>query len=94
METDYFFHSAFEQDYFFLAKIRARNFFSKKTQAPPEYQMDRALQSESTKSKYVNVNSTTSPSPFAEKKMFRRKVAPLGNIVQKAILAQRPLGKS
>ena len=28
----------------FLAKIGARNFFSKKTQAPPpEYQMDRAL---------------------------------------------------
>ena len=28
---------------FFLVKIRARKFFSKISQAPPEYQMDRAL---------------------------------------------------
>ena len=42
----FFFHCAIEQYYFFLVKIRARNFFSKKFQAPPppEYQMDRALQ--------------------------------------------------
>ena len=34
LETDYFFHCAIEQ-YYFLVKIRARNFFSKKFQAPP-----------------------------------------------------------
>ena len=43
LETDYFFHSAIGQDYFSV-KIRARKFFSRKIkQAPPEYQMDRAL---------------------------------------------------
>ena len=36
LETDYFFHCAIEEVYFFFVKIRARNFFSKISQAPPQ----------------------------------------------------------